>query len=205
MASKKASTKKVSSSRTARGAAVERQNAGGTPVGAVGVSPEEHATQDRLAQQREVAAEREEAAALTQEAASRAMPTEEAQVSGIFTAVVRNGLSHRRNGIIFGDEPTTVDISGWTDAQKQNFFNDSFLMIVPGRQLNAMGALLAPGRSFPPNMTGGAGENATPEMLAALDRGRAMAHPSSGAAIPVTAARATPPAVRELEQKLNEK
>jgi hypothetical protein len=193
-------------SRTAKGEAVTRgatNTGGGTPAAAAGASPEEIMTQDRLSQQRAVAAEKEQAPARTEAAAERALPEGQVQTSGIFTAVCRNGLSHRRNGIIFGAEPTTVDVSGWNDAEKQRFFNDSMLMIVPGQHLGARGAILAPSRSFPATMTGGGGENATPEMLAALNSGQAMAHPATGAANPVVGSHGVTPAVRDLERELS--
>lgn len=203
MAARKSSRASQSArSKTARGEAVARTTAGGTPVGATGASVEELTTQDRLAKQREVAAEKAVAADVTQAAAERVLGNA-AQTDGIFTVASRNGLPHRRNGILFGDEPVTVDISGWTEEQKQRFFNDAVLMIVPGRQLGARGALLAPARSFPPNMLGGAGENATPAMLDALNNGQAMAHPASGAASPVVGA-VQPNSARQLERVLNE-
>lgn len=217
MAARKSSTRDIgranrsTGSRTARGEAVTRgavdHTAGGTPAAAVGASPEQITTQDRLAQQRAVLAEKEAEAApaRTEAAAERALPEGQVQTSGVFTAVVRNGLNRRRNGIIFGADPTTVDVSGWTEEQKQRFFNDTMLMIVPGVHLNARGATLAPGRSFPAVMTGGGGENATPEMLAALNSGQAMAHPATGSASPVVGSHGVAPAVRDLERELSKK
>lgn len=191
---------------TARGEAVTRNTTlGGTPAAAEGTSPEQDTTQARLAQQRAVAQEKEaqEAPVRTEAAATRALPEGQVQTTGIFTVVCRNGLPHRRNGILYGGEPVTVDTSAWNDEQLQRFFDDTMLMIVPGQILAARGAVLAPARSFPAPMTGGGGENATPEMLAALNSGQAMAHPSVGAAVPVVGS--TPnPAVRELERTLND-
>lgn len=204
--------KRTTKSATARGAAVTRQNtgsapettdtpetAGGTPVGALGVSREEQATQNRLAAQREAKEERE-AGERTDEAAERALPAGQAQAE-VYTVVVKNGLSHRRNGVIFGGDPTTVDVSKWTYEQKQRFFNDQLLMIVPGTPVNARGAGLSAARSFPARMTGGSGENATPEMLAALSRGQAMSHPASGPGSPVVGT-TSPQGMRELERAL---
>lgn len=191
-------------SRTARGEAVTR---GGTPAAALGVGDEQIAVQERLAQQREVNKQQdaEAAPARTEAAAARAMPdAKSAPTSGVFTVVCRNGLPHRRNGIIFSGEAQTVDTSNWTEAEKQRFFNDGLLIIVPGSHLGAQGALLAPARSFPATMTGGAGENATPEMLDALQRGEAMPHPSSGSANPVVGG-TVPTAARDLEKQLNSK
>lgn len=163
--------------------------AGGSPAAAEGAKAEQVATDKRLETQRKVAEERAEAAAA---ARPGNLPA-----TGVYTAVCKNGLSHRRNGIIFGAEPVSVDTTDWTPEERERFFNDSMLMIIAGVQLGAKGAQLA---NIPSNVvTGHKGENATPEMVAAAGRGEALAHPSTGSASPVVGAGNTQ-AARDLEK-----
>lgn len=184
--------------------------AGGAPVSdASGNAAQNTVTQqqaesaDRLQQQRDAATER--ARRVTEQVTEGAVAMTGARsAEGVFTAVSRNGLFHRRNGIEFGGEPVTVDTSNWTEEQKQRFFNDTMLMIVSGVQLNARGATLAAAAAPPQHMTGGASEVATPRMLAAAANGVAMAHPSTGSANPVVGT-SMPMASRQLEQIVNNK
>lgn len=176
--------------------AATSQTAGGVPQGANNPSQSEEDVQERLAQQREAGEQRAAAAA-------QRRPEGSLDASGVFTAVVKNGLGHRRCGVLFGAEPVTVDVSGWSNEEKERFFNDSLLMIVPGVHVNAGGALLAPARGIPAQFTGGNGENATPEMLKAMANGQAMAHPASGAAVPVVGSRPPAAVTSELEKLIN--
>lgn len=128
----------------------------------------------------------------------------------IFTAVCRNGIEHRRNGIVFGAEPVVVDVSPWNRDQRERFYNDTFLMIIPGRHLNAANAQRMQSRVAPASVDG-AGENLTPAMQRALRNGdelgtlamRSARHPSAGPGSGVTA-RPDPSGARDLERVLNE-
>jgi hypothetical protein len=201
MATTKRSNKKETATKGGTPTTSVRTGAAAAPENA-GASEQQAQTDERLQAQRDAATER--ARRVAQDTTARAAKAAGASTpDGVFTAVSRNGLFHRRNGIEFGAEPVTVDTSDWTEEQKQRFFHDTLLMIVSGAQLNARGATLAPAAALPHHMAGGSTENATPQMLRNMQNGIATPHPSTGSANPVVGA-GRPLGAQQLEQIINE-
>lgn len=182
--------------RKAKAKADATRNAGGTPVGTTEGTAQQRSMEDRLEQQRAAGDDMREQA---EQRLADTQATRGTGTGGVFTAVSKNGLAHRRNGIMFGAEPVSVDTGNWSPVELERFFTDSVLMIVPGQQLGAKGGILVPERTL---IAGSTGENATPEMLVAAARGIPMAHPSTGGGSR-PAGGAPNPVVSALEKTLN--